>query len=249
MTKFNGKVAVVTGASKGLGAAIAKTLAQQGASVVVNYASSKEGADEVVNAIVASGGNAIAVQGDVSKPDDAERLIDTAVKEFGQLDVLINNAGIYDVYAPVSEITEDQYRRYFDINVLGVLMTVKAATKYMKEGSNIINISSVATDVNIPTTSIYTGTKGAVNAISGVLANELAPQKIRVNVVSPGYVRTEGNYSAGIVGSKAETDFVALTPLGRPGEPDDIAQVVAFIASDDARWVTGEIINASGGVR
>ncbi|MGN7124700.1 glucose 1-dehydrogenase [Methylorubrum thiocyanatum] len=248
MSKLEGKVAVVTGASKGIGAAIAKALARDGAAVVVNYASSKAGADAVVEAITAAGGRAIAVQGDVTKAAQAHGLIEAAVTAFGRLDVLVNNSGIYE-FAALEEVTEEHYRRIFDVNVLGVLLATQAAAKQLGEGGSIVNISSVVTDVETPTTAVYTGTKGALNAISGVLANELAPRRIRVNVVSPGFVVTEGTQTAGIAGSEMEAGFVAQTPLGRSGQPDDIAGVVAFLASDDARWVTGEVINASGGIR
>ncbi|MEN3210800.1 glucose 1-dehydrogenase [Methylorubrum populi] len=248
MLKLEGKVAVVTGASKGIGAAIAKALARDGAAVVVNYASSKAGADAVVEAITAAGGRAIAVQGDVTKAVQAHGLIEAAVTAFGRLDVLVNNSGIYE-FAAIEEVTEEHYRRIFDVNVLGVLLATQAAAKQLGEGGSIVNISSAVTDVETPTTAVYTGTKGALNAISGVLANELAPRRIRVNVVSPGFVVTEGTQTAGIAGSEMEAGFVAQTPLGRSGQPDDIAGVVAFLASDDARWVTGEVINASGGIR
>lgn len=248
MSKLEGKVAVVTGASKGIGAAIAKALAKNGAAVVVNYASSKAGADAVVDTITAAGGRAVAVQADVSQAAQARDLVEAAVQQFGRLDVLVNNSGVYE-FAAIEEVTEEHYRRIFDVNVLGVLLATQAAAKHLGEGGSIINISSAVTDVLTPTTAVYTGTKGALNAISGVLANELAPRKIRVNVVSPGYVVTEGTHTAGIAGSEMEAGFVAQTPLGRSGQPDDIAGVVAFLASDDARWVTGEVINASGGVR
>ena len=248
MSKLEGKVAVVTGASKGIGAAIAKALAKDGAAVVVNYASSKAGADAVVEAITAAGGKAIAVQADVSQAVQARGLVEAAVQQFGRLDVLVNNSGVYE-FAAIEEVTEEHYRRIFDVNVLGVLLATQAVSKHLGEGGSIINISSVVTDVLMPTSAVYSGTKGALNAISGVLANELAPRKIRVNVVSPGYVVTEGTHTAGIAGSEMEAGLVAQTPLGRSGQPDDIAGVVAFLASDDARWVTGEVINASGGVR
>jgi 3-oxoacyl-[acyl-carrier protein] reductase len=247
MAKLNEKVAIVTGASKGIGAAIAKALAQQGAAVVVNFASSKADAAAVVQEITAAGGRAVAAQGDVSKAAEAQALVDTAIREFGRLDVLVNNSGIYE-FASIEALTEEHYRRQFDVNVLGVLLASQAASPHLGEGASIINISSAITHVNTPGAAAYAGTKGAVNAITGVLANELAPRKIRVNAVSPGYVVTEGTHTAGIVGSDMETGMIAQTPLGRAGTPGDIADVVAFLASDDARWLTGEVITASGGI-
>ena len=248
MSKLDGKVAVVTGASKGIGAAIAKALAEEGAAVVVNYASSQAGADAVVAAITAQGGKAIAVQGDVSQRAQAQALIDEATRAFGRLDILVNNSGVYE-FAALEEVTEEHYRRQFDVNVLGVLLASQAASKHLGEGGSIINVSSVAATLQPATTAVYSGTKGALNAITGVLANELAPRKIRVNAVSPGYVVTEGTRTAGVTGSEMEAGFVAQTPLGRAGAPDDIAGVVAFLASDDARWVTGEVLRVGGGVR
>ncbi len=248
MSKLEGKVAVVTGASKGIGAAIARALAKEGAAVVVNYASSKAGADAVVEAITAAGGRAVAVQGDVSKAAQAQGLIEAAVTQFGRLDVLVNNSGVYE-FAPIEEVTEAQYHRLFDVNVLGVLLATQAAARHLGEGGSIINISSAVVSIHPPATVVYTATKGALNAITGVLANELAPRRIRVNVVSPGLVVTEGTHAAGVIGSEMEAGFVAQTPLGRAGQPDDIADVVAFLASDAARWVTGEEITASGGLR
>jgi len=248
MSKLAGKVAVVTGASKGIGAGIAKALARDGAAVVVNYASSRAGADAVVAAITSAGGRAVAAQGDVSRASEAQDVIEAAIRAFGRLDVLVNNSGVYE-FAAIEEVTEEHYRRQFDVNVLGVLLATRAAAKHLGEGGSIVNVSSAITHVHTPAAAVYTGTKGAVNAISGVLANELAPRKIRVNVVSPGYVVTEGTHAAGISGSEMEAGMVAQTPLGRAGEPDDIATVVAFLASDDARWLTGENITASGGIR
>ncbi|OLP54484.1 oxidoreductase [Rhizobium rhizosphaerae] len=247
MSRLEGKVAVVTGASKGIGAAIAKALAGDGAKVVVNYATSAAGAEAVVAAIAEAGGSAIAVQGDVSKAAEAEALIEAGVKEFGQLDILVNNSGVY-AFAAIDEITEEHYRRHFDVNVLGVLLATKAASKHLKEGGSVINISSVVTRIHPAHSAVYSATKGAVNAITGVLANELGPRGIRVNTVSPGLVVTEGTHAAGIAGSEMEAGMVAQTPLGRAGQPDDIAGVVAFLASSDARWVTGEDIAVSGGV-
>lgn len=248
MSKLEGKVAVVTGASKGIGAGIAKALAREGAAVVVNYASSRADAEAVAAAITAEGGKAVAVQGDVSKAGQAQGLIAAAVEQFGRLDVLVNNSGVYE-FATLEEITEAHYRRLFDVNVLGVLLTSQAAAPHLGEGASIINISSAITHVHTPAAAAYAGTKGALNAISGVLANELAPRRICVNVVSPGFVVTEGTHTAGIVGSEMEAGFIAQTPLGRAGRPDDIAGVVTFLASDDARWLTGEVITASGGIR
>ncbi|RQH07056.1 glucose 1-dehydrogenase [Paraburkholderia dinghuensis] len=248
MSRLAGKVAVVTGASKGIGAGIAKALAAEGASVVVNYASSRAGADAVVSAITAAGGKAISVGGDVSKASDAQGIVDTAIETYGRLDILVNNAGIYEL-APIEEFTEAQYRRQFDTNVLGVLLTTQAALKHLGEGASIINVSSVVTTITPPTSAVYSGTKGAVDAITGVLARELGPKKIRVNAINPGVVATEGTHSAGIIGSDFETLAVSQTPLGRVGQPDDIAAAVVFLASDDARWLTGEHIVASGGMR
>jgi len=248
MSKLAGKVAVVTGASKGIGAAIAKTLAAQGAAVVVNYASSKSGADEVVQHIEAAGGKAVAVHGDVSQAAQAQGIIDAAIEQFGRLDILVNNSGIYS-FAPLEAITEEDFHRQFGINVLGVLLTTQAAAKHMGEGASIINISSVASTVTPPATATYSATKGAVDAITGALAKELGPRKIRVNAINPGVVVTEGVLSAGIDQSDVFRDNVAQTPLGRAGQPDDIALIAAFLASDDARWLTGERIVAAGGIR
>jgi 3-oxoacyl-[acyl-carrier protein] reductase len=248
MSRLTGKVAVVTGASKGIGAAIAKALAAEGASVVVNYASSKAGADAVVQAITASGGKAIAVGGDVSKAADAQGIVDAAVKTYGRLDILVNNSGVY-AFAPLADIDETQYRRMFDVNVLGVLLTTQAAAKYLGEGGSIINIGSAVTAIFPAESAVYSGTKGAVDAITGVLANELGPRGIRVNAINPGVVETEGTHAGGFVGQGFEDGFVVQTPLGRIGQPGDIAGVAVFLASDDARWLTGEKIVASGGLR
>ncbi|WP_311238670.1 MULTISPECIES: glucose 1-dehydrogenase [unclassified Xanthomonas] len=248
MKKLAGRVAVVTGSSKGIGAGIAKALAAEGASVVVNYASSKAGADAVVEAISAAGGNAFAVRADISIAIEAQALIESAVTQFGRLDILVNNTGVWDVGA-VEHVTEDQYRRLFDVNVLGMVMTTQAAIKHLQDEGSIVNISSSITTLRSPGTSLYTASKAAVNAVSGVLAKELAPRKIRVNVVSPGFVITEGTTTAGIVGSEMASGIVAQTPLGRAGQPEDIASVVTFLASDDARFVTGEEILVTGGLR
>lgn len=248
MSKLAGKVAVVTGASKGIGAAIARALAAEGAAVVVNYASSKAGADAVASAITDAGGRAVAVQGDVSKADQAAGLIAAAVKEFGRLDVLVNNSGVY-AFASIEETTEALYHQQFGVNVLGLLLTTQAAVPHLGEGASIINISSAVTSLHPPGSAIYSGTKGAVDAITGVLANELGPRKIRVNAINPGMVETEGVHSAGFLGTDFEAGIVAQTPLGRTGQPDDIAGIAVFLASDDARWLTGEKITASGGLR
>jgi 3-oxoacyl-[acyl-carrier protein] reductase len=248
MSKLQGKVAVVTGASKGIGAGIAKALAAEGAAVVVNYASSKAGADAVVEAITKDGGKAVAVQGDVSKAKEAEGVVAAAVKAFGRLDVLVNNAGVYDM-KPLEAIDEEHYRRIFDTNVLGVLLATKAASPHLGEGSSVINISSAVTSLNPPASAVYTATKGAVDSITGVLANELGPRRIRVNAINPGIVETEGTHAAGFIGSAFEAGAVAQTPLGRTGQPGDIAGVAVFLASDDSRWLTGEKIVTSGGLR
>ncbi len=248
MSKLTGKVAVVPGASKGIGAAIAKSLAAEGASVVVNYASSKAGADTVVAAITAAGGRAIAVGGDVSKAAEAQGIIDAAIKNYGRLDVLVNNSGVYE-FASVEDFTEEQFHKIFNVNVLGVLLTTQAAVKHLGEGASIINIGSGVTRLTPPNTAVYSGTKGAVDAITGVLARELGAKNIRVNSINPGIVETEGTHSAGFVGSDFEKFLVAQTPLGRPGQVGDIASIATFLASDDSKWLTGELLIASGGLR
>lgn len=248
MGKLAGKVAVVTGASKGIGAAIAKALAADGASVVVNYASSKAGADDVVSAITTAGGKAVAVGGDVSKAADARGIVDAAIETYGRLDILVNNSGVYE-FAPIEAFTEAQYRRQFDINVLGVLLTTQAAIQHLSEGASIINVSSVVSTLTPATTAVYSGTKGAVDSITGALARELGPRGIRVNTINPGVIVTEGAQSAGVIGSEFEHSAVSQTPLGRVGRPDDVASIAVFLASDDAKWLTGEHIVASGGMR
>ena len=248
MSKLTGKVAVVTGASKGIGAGIAQSLAAEGASVVVNYASSKEDADNVVAAIAKTGGKAIAVRGNVSKASEAQGVIDAAIKAYGRLDILVNNAGVYE-FSPIEAITEDQFHRHFNVNVLGPLLTTQAAMKYLGEGGSIINIGSGASRITPPDTAIYTGTKGALDAITGVLARELGPRRIRVNSLNPGMVETEGTHSGGFIGSDLEKTLVAQTPLGRIGQPVDIGDVAVFLASNDSRWLTGEQLLASGGLR
>jgi 3-oxoacyl-[acyl-carrier protein] reductase len=248
MSKLKGKVAVVTGASKGIGAAIAKSLAAEGASVVVNYASSKAGADAVVSEIEKAGGKAVAVGGDVSKAADAQGIVDAAVKQFGRLDILVNNSGVYE-FGAIEQITEEHFHKQFNVNVLGLLLTTQAAVKHLGEGGSIINIGSLVTRIVPETSAVYTGTKGAVDAITGVLSRELGPRKIRVNAVNPGMVETEGTHSAGFIGSDFHTHAVAQTPLGRIGQPNDIASIVTFLASDDSYWLTGERLFAGGGVR
>lgn len=248
MGKLAGKVAVVTGASKGIGAGIAKALAAEGASVVVNYASSKAGADAVVDAITSTGGKAVAVQGDVSNEAQAKGVVDTALKEFGRLDILVNNSGVYE-FSPIETTSEELYRKIFDVNVLGTLLTTKAAVPHLSEGASVINISSAVTSVLMPDSAVYTGSKGAVDAITGVLANELGPRKIRVNAINPGVVETEGTQAAGVIGSELESGFIAQTPLGRTGRPDDIGNIAVFLASNDSGWLTGEKLTASGGLR
>jgi 3-oxoacyl-[acyl-carrier protein] reductase len=248
MSKLTGKVAVVTGASKGTGAAIAKSLAAEGASVVVNYASSKAGADSVVAAITAAGGKAVAVGGDVSKTADAQGIIDAAIKTYGRLDILVNNSGVY-AFAPIEDVTEELFHKQFNVNVLGLLLTTQAAVKHLGEGGSIINIGSVVTRITPPGSSVYTGTKGAVDAITGVLSRELGPRKIRVNALNPGMIETEGTHSAGFIGSDFEKGTIAQTPLGRVGQPGDIASIAVFLASDDSAWLTGEHLLAGGGLR
>jgi len=248
MSKLSGKVAVVTGASKGIGAAIAKALAAQGASVVVNYASSRAGAEAVVADIAKAGGRAVAVGGDVSTAAGAKGVIDAAVERFGRLDILVNNSGVYE-FAPIEEVSEAHFHRHFNVNVLGVLLTTQAAAKHLQEGGSIINVSSAVTSVTPPNSAVYTGTKGAVDAITRVLAKELGPRKIRVNSINPGMVETEGTVSAGFIGSEFEKAMIAQAPLGRTGQPGDIADVAVFLASNDSRWLTGEKLVASGGIR
>ena len=248
MSKLKGKVAVVTGASKGIGAAIAKALAAEGASVVVNYASSKAGADTVVAAITAANGKAVAVRGDVSKPAEAQGIIDAAIQNYGRLDILVNNSGVYE-FAPLEAFTEEIFHRLFNINVLGLLLTTQAAVQHLSEGASIINIGSVASRITPPNSVVYTGTKGAVDAITGVLSRELGPKKIRVNSINPGVVETEGTHSGGVIGSDFEKAAIAQTPLGRIGQPGDIASIAVFLASEDSAWLTGEQLLATGGLR
>src|ERR1700722_15499981 len=248
MSKLKGKVALVTGASKGIGAAIAKSLAAEGASVVVNYSSSKSGADTTVADIVAAGGKGVAVRGDVSKAIDAQAIVNATVKQFGRLDILVNNSGVYG-FAPIENVTEEDFHKQFNVNVLGLLLTTQAALKHLGEGASIINIGSVVSRITPPGSSVYTGTQGAVDAIPGVLARELGHRKIRVNALNPGMVETEGTHSGGFIGSDFQTGTVAQTPLGRIGQPGDIAAIAVFLASDDSAWLTGELILAGGGLR
>jgi 3-oxoacyl-[acyl-carrier protein] reductase len=247
--RLAGKVGVVTGASKGIGAAIAKQLAAEGASVVVNYASSKEGAEQVVNEITKEGGKAVAIQGDVAKSKDVERLFAETKKAFGRLDILVNNAGVYQ-FSSLEETTEEQFQRMFGINVLGLIQSTREALKYFgPEGGSVINIGSTVSSLTPPTTVVYTATKGAVDAVTRVLAKELGPKKIRVNSINPGMVETEGVQALGILGSDFEKDAIAQTPLGRIGQPGDIAPVVSFLASPESAWVTGELLQVAGGLR
>jgi len=247
--KFAGKVAVVTGASKGIGAAIAQQLATEGAAVVVNYSASKDGADRVVGQITEKGSKAVAVQANVTKPSDVQRLFAEAKKAFGRVDVLVNNAGIYEV-APLEQITPEHFHRQYDLNVLGLLLASQEAAKYFgKEGGSIVNISSVVATLAPPSMSVYSGTKAAVNAITRSLAQELGPRKIRVNAINPGMVETEGLHAVGFAESDFRKQVEQQTPLGRIGQPDDIAPAAVFFASDDSKWITGETLYISGGSR
>ncbi|HLJ09547.1 MAG TPA: glucose 1-dehydrogenase [Planctomycetaceae bacterium] len=247
--KLAGKVAVVTGASKGIGASIAKHLADEGAAVVVNYSSSKDGADRVVAEIVGNGGKAVAVQANVSKKPDVERLFSEAKKAFGRLDILVNNAGVYE-FAPIEEVTAEHFHKMFDLNVLGLLFATQEAVKHFGAGGgNIINISSVAATSAPATSAVYSGTKAAVNAVTRALAQELGPRKIRVNSINPGMVETEGVHGAGLAESDFRRQVEAQTPLGRIGQPQDIAPAAVFLASADSDWITGESFYISGGMR
>jgi 3-oxoacyl-[acyl-carrier protein] reductase len=248
MGKLLGKVAVVTGASKGIGAGIAKALAAAGAAVVVNYASSQAGGDAVVSDIVGAGGKAVAVKGDVSKSAEAQGIVDAAIEHFGRLDILVNNSGVYE-FASLEEITEEKFHWMFNVNVLGAILTTQAAVKHMGEGSSIINVGSGVSRITPANTAVYTGTKGALDAITGVLARELGPRGIRVNTINPGMVETEGTLSTGMLGSDIEKALIAQAPLGRTGRVGDIAPIAVFLASDDAGWLTGEQLLATGGIR
>ena len=248
MGKLKGKTAVVTGASKGIGAGIALALAEEGANVVVNYARSRDDAEKVAAQINQNGSKAIAVQADVSKKAEVDKLFAQATQAFGKVDILVNNAGIYE-FAPLQEITEDSYRRQFDLNVLGTLLSTQAAVKSMPEGGSIINLSSVASLTPPPTGSVYSGTKGAVDVITRSLAQELGPQKIRVNSLAPGLVETPGTKVAGTSEGEFRQMAVSRTPLGRVGDTGDIAKVAVFLASDDSGWITGEVLPVGGGAR
>jgi len=247
MSKLSGKVAVVTGASKGIGAAIAKRLAADGASVVVNYSTSREGAENVVNEITKSGGKAVAIGASVSKEEEIQKLFDETKKVYGKVDILVNNAGVYS-FGSIEDLSIEDYKRQYDTNVLGLLLTTKAALPLIPdEGGSVVNISSIVSTLAPATSAVYSSTKAAVDTITKALAKELGSRNIRVNSINPGFVVTEGTHSAGFVGSDFEKGAVASTPLGRAGEPEDIAPPVAFLASDDARWITGETIFVSGG--
>jgi len=247
--KLAGKVAVVTGASKGIGASIAVHLAKEGAAVVVNYSSSKTGADRVVDEIVSQGGKAVAVQANVSKKADVERLFSETKKAFGKLDVLVNNAGIYE-FAPLENVTAEHFHKQFDLNVLGLLFASQEAVKHFgRAGGSIVNISSVASSARYATTAVYSATKAAVDAVTRSLATELGPRNIRVNSINPGMVETEGVHAAGIAESDMRKQTEAQTPLGRIGQPQDIAPAAVFLASSDSAWITGETFYISGGLR
>jgi 3-oxoacyl-[acyl-carrier protein] reductase len=247
--KLDGKVVVVTGGSKGIGAEIAKQFAAEGAAVVVNYASSKEGADRVVDEIAKRGGKALAVQANVARKAEVERLFSATKQAFGKLDILVNNAGVYD-WSPLEEITEEQFHKHFEVNVLGLLLATQEAVKqFGSTGGNIINISSTVTSLTPPGSSVYTGTKGAVDAITRTLAKELGSRKIRVNAINPGMVDTEGVRAAGFDQGDLRKSVEAQTPLGRIGQPDDIAPAAVFLASSDSAWITGETLRVAGGLR
>lgn len=247
--RLAGKVALVTGASKGIGAAIARQLAADGAAVIVNYASSEVAAQRIVDEIVQAGGQAVAVQADVSQEADVQRLFAEATAAFGRVDILVNNAGVYE-FAPIEQLTAARYHRLFDLNVLGLLLATREAVKqFGADGGNIINIGSVAATAAPATGAVYSATKAAVDTITMSLAKELGPRQIRVNSVNPGMVETEGTHAQGIIGSDWASETTARTPLGRIGRPGDIAPVVAFVASDEARWITGQLISVSGGDR
>jgi 3-oxoacyl-[acyl-carrier protein] reductase len=247
--KLDGKVAIVTGASKGIGAAIARQLAAEGAAVVVNYASSKAGADHLVDEITKQGGKAVAIQADVARKKEVERLFAETRKTLGQLDILVNNAGVYE-FGPLESATEEEFHRQFNTNVLGLILTTQEAQKHFgPEGGSVINVSSLASSATPPTSVIYSATKAAVDAVTKVLAKELGPRKIRVNAINPGPTETEGFQAKGLSGSDFEKQSIAQTPLGRLGQPDDVAPAAVFLASPDSAWITGETIRVAGGLR
>ena len=249
MSKLSGKVAIVTGASKGIGAAIARELAAAGASVVVNYAGSRAGAEKVVSEIRAADGKAIAVQADVANLGDVQRLLAQTIEAFGAPDILVNNAGVYE-FAPLEAVTPELFHRQFNTNVLGLLQVTQEAAKHIgAKGGSIINISSVVTQLNLPGSTVYAGTKAAVDTITRVLAKELGTRKIRVNSINPGMIETEGVHSAGFLGSDFQKGIEAQTPLGRIGQPDDISPAAVFLASADSKYMTGQTVNISGGIR
>jgi 3-oxoacyl-[acyl-carrier protein] reductase len=248
MSKLKGKVALVTGASKGIGAAIAKELAAQGAAVAVNYSTSKAGADKVVAEIKAAGGKAIAVSGNVAEPEAIGPLVSKVARELGPISILVNNAGIYE-FSPIETVTPEHFHKQFNVNVLGLLLTTQAALQHFSpQGGSIINIGSVAAD-GVGTASVYSATKGAVDSVTQSLAQELGPKQIRVNSLNPGMVETEGVHTAGFIGTDFHKEIITRTPLGRIGQPGDIATIAAFLASDDATWVNGQTIQAAGGNR
>jgi 3-oxoacyl-[acyl-carrier protein] reductase len=249
MSRLTGKVAIVTGASKGIGAEIARQLAAAGAAVIVNYAGSREGAESVVGEITKAGGKAVAVQADVVKVEDVQRLVARTVQVFGAPDIVVNNAGVYE-FAPLDAITPELFHRQFNTNVLGLLQVTQEAAKHIgPKGGSIINISSVVSRLNLPGSSVYAATKASVDTITRILAKELGPRKIRVNSINPGLIETDGTRAQGIMGSDFETNVLSTTPLGRVGQPDDVAKVAVFLASEDSGWVSGETIIASGGMQ
>lgn len=247
--KLAGKVAIVTGASKGIGASIATHMAAEGAAVVVNYASSKAGADRVVDEIKGGGGKAIAVQGDMAKKADIERLFATAKEAFGKIDILVNNAGVYE-FLPLEQITEEHFHKHFNVNVLGLILASQQAARYFgAAGGSIVNIGSLASTKAPATAAVYSATKGAVDTLTKALANELGPRNIRVNSINPGVVETEGSRAGGFIGSDFEKQAVSETPLGRTGRPSDVAPAAVFLASSDSSWITGETLLITGGLR
>jgi 3-oxoacyl-[acyl-carrier protein] reductase len=246
--KLNGKVAVVTGASKGIGASIAETLANEGASVIVNYSTSKEGAQKVVDKITKNGGKAVAIQANIANPKEIEKLFSESKNAFGKIDILVNNAGVYET-SPIEKITLDHFHKIFDLNVLGLLLSIKEAVKHFGDSGSIINISSIASSSAPPGFTVYSASKAAVDTITKSLAKELGPKKIRVNSINPGMVVTEGTLSGGFIESDFRKHAEAGTPLGRIGQPRDIAPAVVFLASDEASWITGETLVIAGGYR